>query len=688
MFNRVCVANRGEIARRVFRTLSSQGISSAAIYTAADTESLHVREADVSVEVSSYLDPHAVVTAAVRAGADAVHPGYGFLSENPAFARAVIDAGLAWIGPPPEAIDAMGDKIRAKATVASAGVPVVPGASGVGLSDAQIVDAALEVGLPVLLKPSAGGGGKGMRRVTDKASLSSEVASARREASSAFGDDTLLVERWVSRPRHIEVQVFADKHGGAVYLGERECSLQRRHQKIVEEAPSPLLDDATRKAIGASAVGAARACGYVGAGTVEFIVSADRPDEFFFMEMNTRLQVEHPVTEMVTGLDLVEWQLKVAAGEPLPLTQDEVRISGAAVEARVYAEDPERGFLPAAGHVLALREPHGGGVRVDSSLAAGTVVGTSFDPMLSKVIAYGADRPAALRSLRRALSFTDVIGVTTNTFFLRELLAFPAVVAGELDTELVERFIESDRSTGQDEDEGHLVAAALVGRQLLSSTGDGPWDSTFGWRLGGVAETEFPVVVPGHGVTRINVLGPSDDAVVRIGDGSPRRVSAHFDRAPDVEFAAGVEGGMLRVTTGHAVSPAPARAVSPAPASAAQRSGSAVTTQWVWAADGDDVWVGTGGRCWKISADPALAAQEEAGAGAGGPVVSPMPGTVLSVAVSAGDTVTAGQQIAVVEAMKMEHSVTAQVDGVVSSVSVRAGDSVALDQVLAVIDSE
>ncbi|MGH9058555.1 MAG: acetyl-CoA carboxylase biotin carboxylase subunit, partial [Acidimicrobiales bacterium] len=452
MFTSVLVANRGEIAVRIFRTLRALGIRSIGVHTDADAGARHVGDADTAVRIDSYLDIAGVVDAAVASGAEAVHPGYGFLSENAGLARAVTEAGLVWIGPPASAIDLMGDKIRAKQTVSAAGVPVVPGRNQPGLSDAELIDAAVEVGLPVLLKPSAGGGGKGMRRVDDPDALAAEIASARREARGAFGDDTLLVERWVTRPRHIEVQVFADRHGSVIHLGERECSLQRRHQKIVEEAPSPLIDPATRARIGASAVDAARACGYEGAGTVEFIVSADHPDEYFFMEMNTRLQVEHPVTEAVTHTDLVAWQLAVAAGEPLPLRQDQVRLDGHAIEARVYAEDPARGFLPAAGTVVRLVEPtdrpH---VRIDSGLAEGTVVGTTYDPMLAKVIAWGPDRAAALARLDGALAETAVLGVTTNVGFLRGLLASPDVVAGRLDTELVERVAPGLRAPGPGE---------------------------------------------------------------------------------------------------------------------------------------------------------------------------------------------------------------------------------------------
>src|SRR5690349_2223800 len=413
------------------------GIRAAAVFSDADAEAPHVRLADVAVRIESYLAIPAVIDAARATGAQAVHPGYGFLSENTAFAAACEEAGIVFVGPPSSAIEAMGDKIRAKQTVAKAGVPVVPGSDGAALDDSALALAVEQVGYPVLLKPSAGGGGKGMREVHRAEDLADAIASARREARGSFGDDTLLVERLIRNPRHIEIQVMADTHGNVIHLGERECSLQRRHQKIIEEAPSPLLTPARRAAMGAAAVEAARAVGYTGAGTVEFLVGGDDPDTFYFLEMNTRLQVEHPVTELVTGLDLVELQLRVAAGEPLPLRQEDVVLRGHAVEGRVYAEDPANGFLPTGGRILALSEPPG--VRVDSGVREGDVVGSDYDPMLAKVIAHAADRDAALRRLDAALRDTVLLGPGTNIGFLRALLADPDVRAGRLDTGLVGR---------------------------------------------------------------------------------------------------------------------------------------------------------------------------------------------------------------------------------------------------------
>ncbi len=536
MFGTVLVANRGEIAVRVLRTLRELGVRSAAVFTDADADARHVREADTAVRVSSYLSAAEQVRAAAAAGAEAVHPGYGFLAENAAFARACADAGLVFIGPPAAAIELMGDKIRAKETVQAAGVPVVPGSSGSGLTDAELADAAREIGMPVLLKPSAGGGGKGMRLVRDAEALPEEIAAARREARGSFGDDTLLVERWIDRPRHIEIQVLADAHGNVVHLGERECSLQRRHQKVIEEAPSVLLDPATRAAMGEAAVQAARSCGYTGAGTVEFIVPGADPGAYFFMEMNTRLQVEHPVTELVTGLDLVEWQLRVACGEPLGTAQEDITLTGHAIEARICAETARPGdgrvdFLPSAGTVLELRDPVGPGVRVDSGLAAGTEVGTSYDPMLAKVIAHGPDRATALRRLRAALGSTVVLGLDTNTGFLRRLLDHPAVVAGELDTGLIDRDAAALLPAGVP-DEVYEAAALLRQRALDPVADAGGWTDPFsvpsGWRLGGEpAWTVHHLRVPGHDPVTVRV----GDGLVRVGDGPAVRARLAADGA-------------------------------------------------------------------------------------------------------------------------------------------------------------
>ncbi|WP_083259946.1 biotin carboxylase N-terminal domain-containing protein [Cellulosimicrobium cellulans] len=461
MFSTVLVANRGEIACRVIGTLRRLGVRSVAVFSDADAGARHVREADVAVRLGpapatrSYLDVDAVVAAAVASGAEAVHPGYGFLSENPALATACARAGITFVGPGVEALEAMADKLAAKRLVAARGVPVVPGAGEPGMPDDALVAAAGDVGYPLLVKPSAGGGGKGMVVVRSADELPAALASARRVAAASFGDDTLLLERLVERPRHVEVQVLADTHGNVVHLGERECSLQRRHQKVVEEAPSPLLDAAGRARMGEAACEVARSVGYVGAGTVEFLVPDATPDEFYFIEMNTRLQVEHPVTEMVTGLDLVELQLHVAAGEPLPLAQDDVALHGHAVEARVYAEAPERGFLPSTGTVLAYDDadvragPDAAPLRLDSGITRGSVVGGHYDPLLAKAVAWAPTREQALERLDAMLGRTVVLGVETNVGFLRSLLADGDVRAGRLDTGLIDRLVQFGEERGR-----------------------------------------------------------------------------------------------------------------------------------------------------------------------------------------------------------------------------------------------
>ncbi|GHF36260.1 acetyl/propionyl-CoA carboxylase subuit alpha [Streptomyces mashuensis] len=671
MFETVLVANRGEIAVRVIRTLRALGIRSVAVYSDADAGARHVREADTAVRIGpaaaaeSYLSIPRLLEAAERTGAQAVHPGYGFLAENAAFARACAEAGLVFVGPPAGAIELMGDKIRAKETVQAAGVPVVPGSSGSGLTDAQLVAAAQKIGMPVLLKPSAGGGGKGMRLVRDAAALGEEIAAARREARGSFGDDTLLVERWIDRPRHIEIQVLADGHGNVIHLGERECSLQRRHQKIVEEAPSVLLDEATRAAMGAAAVQAARSCGYSGAGTVEFIVPGDDPASYYFMEMNTRLQVEHPVTELVTGLDLVEWQLRVAAGEPLSVAQEDITLTGHAVEARLCAETARKGpggrvdFLPSAGTVRVLREPSGEGVRVDSGLLEGSEVGTSYDPMLAKVIAHGPDRATALRRLRAALADTVVLGVDTNAAFLRRLLAHEDVRSGALDTGLVDR---EAAALVRDEVPEEVYVAAALRRQadLAPVAAGGTWVDPFsvpsGWRLGGEAAwAHHHFRAPGHTpvTVRVRARGTTGEADVVVGEAEMPRTAKllhHGGNGEGLGFELDGVTHTLTVATGP-----------------------------------DGTWLARHGDTWHLLPHDPVAATGGAAAAHAGTLTAPMPGTVTVVKAAVGDEVAAGQSLLVVEAMKMEHVITAPHAGTVTELDVTAGGTVAMDQVLAVV---
>lgn len=615
-FDRVLVANRGEIAVRVIRTLKRLGIHAIAVHSDADAGAPHVALADEAVRIGpaaaseSYLDPARIVRAALDTGAQAIHPGYGFLSENAAFGRACAGAGIVFVGPGELALEVMGDKIRAKRHVADSGVPVVPGVSEPDATDDELLDAAPLIGFPLLVKPSAGGGGKGMQVARDQRELEHALPAARRVARAAFGDDTLLLERFIDTPRHIEVQVLADAHGNVIHLGERECSLQRRHQKVVEEAPSPLLDAATRERIGRAACDAARSVQYLGAGTVEFLVSDAAPDEFFFIEMNTRLQVEHPVTELVTGVDLVEQQLRIAAGEPLAIAQSDVRLTGHAIEARVYAESPERGFLPSTGEVLAWRAPAGEGVRVDAGVREGQHVTADYDPMIAKVIAFGVDRAQALDRLDAALADTVLLGVETNVAFLRTLLAHRDVRAGHLDTGLIDRLPEPG-ATDAAADPLAAVARAARERDARAVAASGhAWHRERGWRIGA-----------GAGGTGDEAL---DRAVVATGDDGT--VWVHLD--------------------GRAASfPRPdRRAALTARLALLERGG---------------------------SADPDLRA--------------PMPGSVTTILVADGDHVEPGQAVLAIEAMKMEHRVTAEVAGVVR-VRVALGEQVARDQVVARVE--
>jgi acetyl-CoA/propionyl-CoA carboxylase biotin carboxyl carrier protein len=631
LFHTVLVANRGEIACRVISTLKRLGIRSAAVYSDADARAKHVALADVAVRIGpaaaaqSYLSIEAVLDAAAQVGADAIHPGYGFLAENAEFARACAAAGIVFIGPSPDAIEAMGDKIAAKALVAAHDVPVVPGTQVAGLDDTALTAAAADVGYPLLIKPSAGGGGKGMQVVADASELPAALASARRVATASFGDDTLLLERLITSPRHIEVQVLADRHGGVVHLGERECSLQRRHQKVIEEAPSPLLDAQTRARIGGAACEAARSVDYEGAGTVEFLVSDADPGTFFFIEMNTRLQVEHPVTELVTGLDLVEQQLRVAAGEPLAFGQEDVVLTGHAIEARVYAESPARGFLPATGTVLELVEPTGVGLRVDSSLVPGLVVSGDYDPMLAKAIAFGADRSEALARLDGLLRDYAVLGVETNIGYLRGLLASPDVQAGRLDTGLIDRL--GVPAPAEPTEADLAVAAAAV--HDVQPAMPGPWGARDGWRAGGAARPATYGIDWGGDIRDVTV----DPAMASVA-------------------AVAVE----RVRGGHVV--------------------------WVHR-DGRTLELPVPSRAERLAR--ALAALERTSGPVAPELRAAMPGTVVSVAVDDGARVDAGATVLTIEAMKMEHALVAPHSGVVR-LRVRSGDLVRRDHVVAVVE--
>jgi len=636
MFRSVLIANRGEIAVRVARTAKQLGMRTIAVYSEADAGALHVRMCDEAYPIGpapardSYLSIETIVEAARASCAQCVHPGYGFLSENADFAQACADAGIAFVGPSPDAIRAMGLKDRAKALMAKAGIPVVPGYSGEMQDAAFLKRKAYELGYPVLIKAVAGGGGRGMRRVDLHAEFDAALDSARREAQAAFGDARVLIEKYVAAPRHIEVQVFGDCHGNVIHLNERDCSLQRRHQKVIEEAPAPGMTAELRRRMGRAASEAARAVGYVGAGTVEFIADGSQglcEDAFWFLEMNTRLQVEHPVTEAITGLDLVEWQFRIAAGEPLPLRQEQVALQGHAVEARLCAEDPERGFLPSTGTVRALEIA--GDVRVDAGVTVGSEVTPSYDPMIAKLIAHAPSRREALEKLAAVLDRAVIAGPKTNAAFLAALLRAPEFVAERFDTGFIERNLEAIGAVPREPDlaaaaqgVAHLLSLRITAKSAASAEAPrppSPWDATDGFQLSGVRVVDYPVSVDEH------------------------RMLAR------ATFAA--EGIAVEIDGVRAAGDG--RVIEADDAVLVIRHGRQTAVRFAEAANADDQH------------------SEE------GQVRAPMPGKVLAVLVTQGDPVRRGQRLAIIEAMKMEHALLAPFDGQVGAVAVGNGTQVA-----------
>ena len=643
-FDTLLIANRGEIAVRIARTARQMGLRTVAVHSTADARAPHVAACDVAVELGpppaaeSYLAIDRVLDAARRTGAGAIHPGYGFLAENAAFAQACADAGIVFVGPPPPAIASMGDKAAAKRLMREAGVPVVPGYDDAEQDDERLVAEAERIGFPLMVKAAAGGGGKGMRLVTDPATLPAALAAARREALGAFGSDVLLLERAVLRPRHVEVQVLADAHGHVVHLGERDCSVQRRHQKVLEESPSPAVDDELRARMGAAGVAAAQAVDYVGAGTVEFLLDPD--GAFFFLEMNTRLQVEHPVTELVTGLDLVAWQLRVARGEPLAFAQEDVQLRGHAIEARLYAEDPANEYLPATGTMLRFETPTGDGVRVDAGIASGSEITPYYDPMVAKVIGAGADREEARRRLVRTLEETTVLGTVTNRAMLIATLREPAFAAGEATTALLdETELAVPEPTSADV---AAVAAWLYDARRTRAAAVAP--GLAGWSSTGALESRLRLSVGGGDAQVVVVRETAGGAVeVRVGDATHAVVLAGEQPVVD---------GVDR----------PLRCVEPSPGR-------------VLAAFAEfDLEV----------VDLGVVPPGDALAGGEGVIVAPMHGKVIAVHAEAGATVTAGQRLVVLEAMKMEHELVADVDGVLEQVAA-PGSQVAAAQVVAQI---
>jgi 3-methylcrotonyl-CoA carboxylase alpha subunit len=656
MFEKILIANRGEIACRVARTAKRLGIRTVAVFSEADAGALHVQSCDEAVAIGashprdSYLRADRILEAAKRCGAQAIHPGYGFLSENAGFAKACQQAAVVFVGPPVSAIEAMGSKSAAKALMEKAGVPLVPGYHGAAQEVARLQFEADRIGYPVLIKASAGGGGKGMRVVEKPAAFAEALAGAQREAASSFGDDRVLIEKYLLRPRHIEIQVFADTQGRCIYLFERDCSVQRRHQKILEEAPAPGMSGQRRREMGAAAVAAAQAVGYVGAGTVEFIV--DEGGQFFFMEMNTRLQVEHPVTEMITGLDLVEWQLRVAVGEGLPLSQEQLAINGHAIEARIYAEDPARGFLPAAGRVEHLRQPEATAhVRIDSGVRTGDQVGVYYDPMIAKLIAWDVDRPSALRRLRTALGEYQVSGLSTNIAFLSAVTAHRAFAEahrdpGLLDTGLIERYRgELFPEAGP---AGDAVLAVAVLSELLridreaaecaarSAEPFSPWNSRSGWRLNEDNHHEFVFLDGGR---RVEVVAHYRHGgyLLELPRGK-RMGSAEF--SGDNGLNAELDGMRLHATV------------------IRRTTGLTVFSQ---------------GGSHVLDFEIAQNAVDETSADH---LVSPLPGAVIQVLVKAGEVVAKGQALMIIEAMKMEHTIAAPRAGTVSRIYFGAGEQV------------
>jgi 3-methylcrotonyl-CoA carboxylase alpha subunit len=644
MIDSLLIANRGEIACRVIRTARRLGVRTIAVYSEADRGALHTRLADEAVPVGpaaareSYLGIERILDAARATRAGAIHPGYGFLSENATFARACREAGIVFVGPPEDAILRMGSKSEARQLMAAAGVPVLPGYDGDDQQQARLEREARNLGFPLLIKPTAGGGGKGMRIVREAGNFAEALAGARREAAKSFGDERVLLERFVEKGRHVEIQVFADSFGSAVHLFERDCSLQRRHQKVVEEAPAPGIDENLREAMGEAAVAAARAVAYQGAGTVEFLFDGR---EFYFLEMNTRLQVEHPVTEMITGLDLVEWQLRVAAGERLPLAQQDIRRSGHAVEARLYAEDPERGFLPSTGRLRRLRFPQGlPGVRVDSGVCEGDEVSVHYDPMIAKVIAWGPDRGGALDLLRSALEKVEVDGVRSNARYLWEILSADAVRAGDVSTRLLEQSLQPVGETPAEREDALLLAsvARLVSPGEANQEPASPWGRPAGFRLNGDPVARFDLRI-GEDRCRLGLRAATGGAwTVTLG---------HRDR--EVHLAP-AQGGDFTGTIDR--EPVSAR-VEFTPAMTVVRR-----------------------QCLRFEVQEDDGATHCASAEHEGHLKAPMPGHVLDLRAATGARVKAGEVLVVLEAMKMEHSLAAPWDGTVLAVNVKQGDRV------------
>jgi len=639
-FEKILIANRGEIACRVIATAQSLGYRTVAVYSEPDAGARHVQLADEAVCVgpalasASYLNVDALLDACRKTGADAVHPGYGFLSENAGFSRACKDAGITFIGPDEDAIHLMGSKRLSKLAMIEAGVPCIPGYEGEDQSDATLLKEAERIGLPLMIKASAGGGGRGMRVVSDASEIPAQLKSARQEAKSAFGSDELILERAVMQPRHVEIQVFGDRHGNVIHLGERDCSVQRRHQKVVEEAPSPVVDEALRQEMGEAAVNAAKACNYVGAGTVEFLLAPE--GDFFFLEMNTRLQVEHPVTELVTGLDLVAWQIKVARGEPLPLTQEQVRLTGHAMEVRLYAEDPAQNYMPQTGPVLRWQPASGDGVRIDHGLVEGYEVGSHYDPMLAKIIAVGDSREDARRRLIRAVEDTVLMGVRDNRPFLAAILRHPVFACGEATTAFIGEDFADDASMAGESPSSQLWALAA----LLRCEAETPSADLRGWHSSTLGAQPVQLRCGDHEQT-VYIRYQDNHAELIVGENSHRIATL----APGLATIDGVQ------------------------------------QRYRMCQDGKQSWLQWQGHsvCFEDATHSAAGTSDQAGSGQ---IRAPMDGAVIEVCAKAGDAVKRGQVLVIMEAMKMEHSLKADCDGTVESADLAVGSQVKRQQLL------
>ena len=666
MFSPVLIANRGEIACRIARTARRLGLRVIAVYSDADTSALHVREADEAYRIGpapareSYLDGERILAVARASGAECIHPGYGFLAENAEFAEACAAAGIAFVGPPPAAIRAMGLKDEAKRLMAKAGVPVVPGYLGEDQDPKTLEAQAGRIGYPVLIKAVAGGGGKGMRRVDHVGDFADALEGCRREAKSAFGNDRMLIEKYVARPRHIEIQVFADAHGKCLHLFERDCSLQRRHQKVIEEAPAPGMSDEMRARMGAAAVAAAKAVGYVGAGTVEFIADASdglNVNAFYFMEMNTRLQVEHPVTEMITGLDLVEMQLRVAAGEPLGLTQSDIAISGHAVEARLYAEDPDSGFLPQSGKLQRLAWPEESAhLRIDTGVEQGTSITPFYDPMIAKLIAWGESREAAINRLVRALERSEILGLRSNLGFLERLMRHPDFKAARFDTGFIDGHLAELIEEALPAALVALAAEAWLLKDGLPEGPVSPWQRMDGWRLSGLPRTATLHLQLNGVPVKVAMTWHEGGKHLSISwEGHSHEVELAEVSSEQAHIEALVDGRQLRANL----------------ARDSKR---------------DRLFVATLGRHVEVVALDLLRRDPEEGLESA-TLAAPMSGKIVKVFVKPGDVVRKGDRLLILEAMKMEHAMTAGFDAVVGALAAAEGDQVAEGQVLAVLEA-